>query len=128
MDVICVLPFIINNNLRKCFAGAARLHTKAKQKQTQAEAQKQAKTELSELLTNMSKKQVCLYRSDYIDYTFFIDNQMFKQSPRKFGGANKKRKLNNTLRKQAKTLFLHRKPKRNAHFLTCQFKSVHYIL
>ena len=45
-----------------------------------------------------------------------------------FGGANKRRKLNNPLRVQAKALFLHMKPKRNAHFWTCQFKSVHYIL
>ena len=72
-------------------------------------------------------------------YTFFyINNQKFKQSHRKslicytiskqFARANKRRKLNNPLREQAKTLFLHRKPERNAHFWTCQFKSVHYIL
>ena len=72
-------------------------------------------------------------------YTLFlVNNQRFKQSPRKslicqtiskqFGGANKRRKLNNPLQEQAKTLFLHRKSKRNAHFWTCQFKSVHYIL
>ena len=47
---------------------------------------------------------------------FLINNEKFKQSPRK---------LNNPLREQAKTLFLH---ERNAHFWTCQFKSVHYIL
>ena len=29
---------------------------------------------------------------------------------------NKRRKLNNPLQEQAKTLFLHRKPKRNAQF------------
>ena len=34
-----------------------------------------------------------------------------------------RQKLNNLLREQGKTLFLHRKPKRNAHFWTCQFKS-----
>ena len=65
---------------------------------------------------------------------FFINNQNFKQSPRKsiicltiskeFSGVNKRRKLSNPLREQAKTLFLHRKLKRNAHFWTCQFKSV----
>ena len=69
---------------------------------------------------------------------FFINNQIFKQSPRKslifktiseqFAGANKRGKLNNPLRKQTKTLFLHRKPKRNGHFWTCQFKSVHCML
>ena len=47
---------------------------------------------------------------------------------KQFAGANKRQKLNNPLREQAKTLFLHRKPKRNAHFWTCQFKSVHYLL
>ena len=73
-----------------------------------------------------------------IGYTFFfINNQKFKQSPRKslicetiskqFAGANKRPKLNNPLQEQAKPLFLHRKPKRNAHFWTCHFKSVHYI-
>ena len=73
-------------------------------------------------------------------YNFFIyvSNQKFKQSVRKsliyqtiseqFAGANKRPKLNYPLREQAKTLFLHGKPKRNAHFWTCQFKSVHYIL
>ena len=60
---------------------------------------------------------------------FLINNQKFKQSPRKsliclkickqFAGENKRRKLNNPLRVQAKTLFLHRKSKRNAHFWTC---------
>ena len=35
---------------------------------------------------------------------------------------------NLTLREQAKTLFLHRKPKKNAHFWTSQFQSVHYRL
>ena len=69
---------------------------------------------------------------------FYINNQKFKQSPRsslicetiskQLVGANKMRKLNISLREQAKTLFLHRKPKRNAHSWTCQFKSVHYIL
>ena len=69
---------------------------------------------------------------------FFINNQKFKQSPRKSpicqtiskqsAGANKRRKLNNPLREQAKILFLHREPKRNAHFWTCQFKYVYYIL
>ena len=33
---------------------------------------------------------------------------------KQFAGASKRRKLNNPLRVQAKTLFLHRKPKRNA--------------
>ena len=37
-------------------------------------------------------------------YTFFINNQKFRQSPRK-------------------SLFLHKKTERNAHFWTCQFKS-----
>ena len=71
-------------------------------------------------------------------YTFFfINNQTFKQSPRKslvcytiseqFSRANKRRKLNNPLREQPKTPLLHRKAKRNAHFWTCQFKNVHYI-
>ena len=68
-------------------------------------------------------------------HLFFINNQKFKQSPRKslicetiskqFAGANKRPKLNNPLQEQAKTLFLHRKPIRNAHFWTCHFKSVH---
>ena len=60
--------------------------------------------------------------------TFFLNNPKFKQSPLKFlicqtiskqfAGANKRQKLNNPLREQAKTLFLQRKPKRNAHFWT----------
>ena len=68
-------------------------------------------------------------------HLFFINTQKFKQSPRKylicqtiskqFAGANTRRKLNNPLQEQAKTLFLHRKPKRNAHFWTYQFRSVH---
>ena len=51
---------------------------------------------------------------------FFINNQKFTQSLRKsiicqtiskqFAGANKRRKLNNPLREQAKTLFLQMKP------------------
>ena len=76
----------------------------------------------------------------YTITTFFIhiSSQKFKQSARKslicqtiskqFAGANKKPKLNNPLREQAKTFFLHGKSKRNAHFWTCQFKNVHYIL
>ena len=53
---------------------------------------------------------------------FFLNNQKFKQPLRKsliskqLAGANKRRKLNNPLRELAKTLFLQRKPKRNAHF------------
>ena len=68
---------------------------------------------------------------------FFINNQKFKQSPRKslicqtiskqFAGANKRRKLNNPLREQAKILFLHREPKRNAHFWTCQIYVLHTL-
>ena len=38
---------------------------------------------------------------------------------KQFAGANKRQKLNNPLRVEAKTLFLHRKPKGNAHFQTC---------
>ena len=63
---------------------------------------------------------------DKIWYIFFKNNQKLKQSPQKsiicytiskqFAGANKRRKLNNPQRQQAKTVFLHRKPKRNAHF------------
>ena len=69
---------------------------------------------------------------------FYLNNQKFKKSLRKsliceaiskqFVRANKRRKLNNPLWEQAKTLFLKRKPTRNALFRTCQFKSVHYIL
>ena len=51
-----------------------------------------------------------------------------KTISKQFAGANKRRKLNNLLRKQAKTLFLLMKPKRNAPFWTCQLKSVHYFL
>ena len=80
---------------------------------------------------------LCCYA--FFNYAFFfINNKKFKQSPRKslicytiskqFAAANKRRKLNSPLREQAKTFFLHRKPKRNAHFWTCQFKSVRYIL
>ena len=78
------------------------------------------------------------YEFSVVIHLFFINNQKFKQSPRKslicetiskqFAGANKRRKLNNALREQAKTLFLHKKHKRNAHFWTGQFKSGHYIL
>ena len=39
-----------------------------------------------------------------------------------------RQKLNNPLREQAKTAFLHRKPMRSAHFWTFQFNIVHYIL
>ena len=59
-------------------------------------------------------------------HLFFINNQKFKQSSRKslifktiseqFAAASKRRKLNNSQREQAKTLFLHREPKRNAQF------------
>ena len=45
-----------------------------------------------------------------------------------FAGASKRRKLNNPLRVQAKTLFLHRKPKRNAHFdLSVQTCALHTL-
>ena len=74
-----------------------------------------------------------------IIYTFFFrNNHKLKLSPRKslicetiskqFARANKRWKLDNPLWEQAKTLLLHRKPKRNAHFWTCQFRGVHYIL
>ena len=66
---------------------------------------------------------------------FYINYQKFKQSPQKslicltickqFAGAKKRQKLNNLPGEQAKTLFLHRKPKRNAHFWACQIKSTH---
>ena len=71
-------------------------------------------------------------------HLFCINNKKFKQLPRKslicetiskqIAGVNKSQKLNNPLGEQAKTLFLHRKPQRNNHFWTCQFKSVHYVL
>ena len=64
----------------------------------------------------------------------YINNQKFKRSYRRslicwtisnqFTGTSKSRKLNNPLWEQTKTSFLHRKPKRNAHFWTCQFKLV----
>ena len=40
-------------------------------------------------------------------HPFFINNQKLKQCPKnlQFSGANKRRKLNNALRAQAKTLF-----------------------
>ena len=63
-------------------------------------------------------------------HLFFINNQTFKQSPRKslilqtiskqFAGANKRRKLNNPLGERAKILLQHRTPKRKAHFWACQ--------
>ena len=47
---------------------------------------------------------------------------------KQFARANKRRKLNNPLRVQAKTLFLHRKPKRNAHFdLSVQTCALHTL-
>ena len=52
-----------------------------------------------------------------------MNNQKFKQSPRKLNEQETKIKQTT-----ARTGLLHRKPKRNAHFWTCQFKSVHYIL
>ena len=71
-------------------------------------------------------------------HLFFINSEKFKQSPPKSlicytiskqsVRENKGQRLNNPLQVQAKTLFLHRKPKKNAQFWTCQFKSVHYIL
>ena len=71
------------------------------------------------------------------DTSLFINNQKFKQSPgkslicqtisKKIAGANKRRKLNHPLREEAKTFFLHSKPKINTHFWTCQFKSVNYV-
>ena len=61
---------------------------------------------------------------------FFLINN--KKSPQKslicltiskqFVGADKRRKTNSPLREQAKSFFLQRKPKRNAHLWTCQFK------
>ena len=61
---------------------------------------------------------------------FFVKNQKFNRAEnlqfvKQFAAANKRRKLNNPLQELAKTLFQHRKPKRNAHFWTCQFRSVH---
>ena len=65
-------------------------------------------------------------------HLLFINNQKFKQSPQKsiicLTISKQFAKLNNPPREQAKTVFLHRKPKRNAHFWTFQFKTVHYIL
>ena len=71
-------------------------------------------------------------------HLFFINKKKIKQSAGKslicltiskqFARANKRRKLNSPLREQAKTLFLHGKPNRNAHFWTCHFKNVHCIL
>ena len=47
---------------------------------------------------------------------------------KQFAGASKRRKLNNPLRVQAKTLFLHRKPKRNVHFdLSVQTCALHTL-
>ena len=67
------------------------------------------------------------------EYTFFKqstqNDQKFKQSPQKslicytiskqFAWANKRPKLDNPLRKHAKTLFMHRKTKGNSNFWTC---------
>ena len=78
--------------------------------------------------TNSAHSNDLIYNANI---PFFINNQKFKQSPqnlkffKQFAGVNKSRKLNNPLQEQAKTFFLHRKPKRNAHFWTCQFRSVH---
>ena len=60
-----------------------------------------------------------------IDFCFYIKN--LKNRPENLQFVKISKKLNNPLGEQAKVLFLHKKPKRNAHFWTCEFKSASYI-
>ena len=88
------------------------------------------------LLKPFDGKSLCWFLFQ-LHLFFFINNQKFEQSPQKSLfvqqflnnlRANKRRKLNSPLREQTKTFSRYRKPKRNAQFWTCQFKSVHCML
>ena len=67
------------------------------------------------------------------DTLFFINNQKFKQLPRKFiiskqfVGANKRRKLNNPLGEQTKTFSCIGNLRENAHFWSVQKCALHTV-